>query len=50
MPAFGNKYICRLYVAVDNAGGVSGIQSVGDLDRPADQYIGIDWSSGDAML
>ena len=33
--AFGHEDVCRLDVAVDDAGGVSGIERVGDIDRLA---------------
>ena len=50
MSAFGDENIGGLYVPVDNAFGVSGIECVGNFDSQTEQYIRFDWPARDAML
>ena len=50
MAAAGDEQIRRLDVAVDDPGGVRGLERVGDLDRERQQQIGLERAPGDAML
>src|SRR5208282_1698886 len=46
----GDKNVCRLDVAVDDSLGVRGVESVGNLNRQAEQDFRLHGLSADAML
>ena len=50
MAAFGDENIGRLDVAVDDALGMSGIESVRNLDRQTEQGLRVHSLSGDALF
>ncbi len=48
--AAGDEDVGRFYVAMDDAGGVSGVESVGDLNRDVEKLIEIDGAIGDEVF
>ena len=50
MAAAGDEDVRRLDVAVDDPGGVRGIQRVGDLDAERQQRVDLERAAGDALL
>jgi len=50
VPAFGDKNVGRLNVAVDDARGMGGIQRVGDLDAQRDDRVRLHGLAGDVVL
>ena len=47
MTAFGDEDVRRLYVSVNDASGVGGIQRIGDLDAKGKCRLHIQWLSCD---
>src|SRR5262245_43704088 len=50
MPAFGNKKIGGLDIAVNNASGVCCIQGISDFNAQRHHGFELHWASGDAVL
>ena len=50
MPALGDEDVRRLDVAMDNAGGVSRIQCVGDFDSKREQSLSFERTARYAVL
>jgi hypothetical protein len=48
--AFGDKNVRRLDVAMDDALGMRGVQSVGNLDGERNQSLIVERPSGDAVF
>jgi hypothetical protein len=48
--AAGDEDVGRFYVAVNDAGGVGGVESVGDLNADIEKLIEIDGTIADQML
>ena len=50
MAADGDEQICRLDVAVNDAGGMRSLERIGDLDREPQQPTDLERAFADAML
>src|ERR1700675_4865047 len=50
VPALGDKNVCGFDVAMDDPFGVGRVQRIGNLNRQAEQNVGLEGLSGDPML
>ena len=50
VPALSDKDVGGFDITVDDAFGVSGIESVGNFDSQRQQHLGLEWPSRDAVL
>ena len=50
MSTLGHKDVRRFDVPMNDACRMSHVEGVGDLDREAEQYVGLHWPSGDTIL
>ena len=48
--ALGDEDVGRLYVPVNNASGVGGVEGVGNLDRQSDQGVGIERAGSNGVF
>src|SRR5207253_11037321 len=48
--AIGHEKICRLNVAMDDALGMGGFESVGDLDTDVEEALKFEWAAKEQLL